>query len=309
MKTAQVLIIGSGPAGYTAAIYTSRAMLAPIMFTGIQAGGQLTTTTEVENFPGYPKGTDGPSMMEDFRNQAEQFGTTIVYESIIKVDFHTKTKMHHVWTDSGAEYQAPAIIISTGAGAKYLGLESEQRLLNKGVSACAVCDGFFYKGKEVAIVGGGDTACEEALYLANLCPQVHMFVRRDVLRASQILQERVAKTNNIIMHWNTEIQEVLGDTEVTGLRLHNNTTNTSSELKIDGLFVAIGHEPNTDIFKDILKLDHQGYIINKPDSSHTGIAGVFACGDVSDKVYRQAITAAGAGCKAALDAERYISAL
>lgn len=309
MKTAQVLIIGSGPAGYTAAIYASRAGLTPTMFTGIQAGGQLTTTTEVENFPGYPKGTDGPSMMEDFRNQAEQFGTTIVYETIAGVNFRTGTGMHHIWTDAGEEYQAPAIIISTGAGAKYLGLESEQRLLNKGVSACAVCDGFFYRGKEVGIIGGGDTACEEAIYLANLCPQVHMFVRRDVLRASQILKERVANTDNITMHWNTEIKEVLGDVEVTGLRLNNNRTNTTSELKVDGLFVAIGHKPNTAIFKDFLDLDGQGYIINEPDSSRTGIAGVFVCGDVSDKVYRQAITAAGAGCKAALDAERYINAL
>lgn len=309
MKTAQVLIIGSGPAGYTAAIYASRAGLAPTMFTGIQAGGQLTTTTEVENFPGYPKGTDGPSMMEDFRSQAEQFGTTIVYETIVRVHFRSGTGIHHIWTDSGEEYQAPAIIISTGAGAKYLGLESEQRLLNKGVSACAVCDGFFYRGKEVGVIGGGDTACEEAIYLANLCPQVHMFVRRDVLRASQILQERVANTENIIMHWNTEIEEVLGELEVTGLRLKNNRTYTTSDLKIDGLFVAIGHKPNTDIFKDVLDLDEQGYIINEPDSSRTGIAGVFVCGDVSDKVYRQAITAAGAGCKAALDAERYINAL
>lgn len=309
MKTAQVLIIGSGPAGYTAAIYASRAGLTPTMFTGVQAGGQLITTTEVENFPGYPKGTDGPGMMEDFREQAEQFGTTIVYETIDRVNFRTGTGMHHLWTDGGEEYQAPAIIISTGAGAKYLGLESEQRLLNKGVSACAVCDGFFYRGKEVGVIGGGDTACEEAIYLANLCPQVHMFVRRDVLRASQVLRQRVADTENIKIHWNTEITEVLGELEVTGLKLNNNRTDTESELQLDGLFVAIGHKPNTDLFKDILDLDAQGYIINEPDSSRTGIAGIFACGDVSDKVYRQAITAAGAGCKAALDAERYINAL
>jgi len=278
----------------------------PILFTGPEPGGQLTTTTEVENFPGYPNGITGPEMMEEFRQQAERFGTEVRYEIISKVDFNTGENYHKLWTESGEELQAYTVIISTGASAKYLGLESEQRLMNKGVSACAVCDGFFFRGKEVAVVGGGDTAAEEATYLAKLCPKVHMLVRRDELRASSIMQQRVFNTENIIVHWNTEAEEILGDESVNGVRVVNNKTGEKTVLPVEGFFVAIGHKPNTDIFKGFLDMDETGYLITKPGTTHTNIPGVFASGDAQDKVYRQAVTAAGTGCMAALDAERYL---
>ncbi len=298
------VIIGSGPAGYTAAIYAARANLEPVLFTGMEPGGQLMTTTDVENFPGYPDGVTGPEMMEDFRKQAERFGTTIRYELISKVDF--SGPVHRLWTEGGEEIQAYTVIISTGASAKYLGLESEQRLLNKGVSACAVCDGFFFKGKEVAVVGGGDTAAEEATYLAKLCPKVHLLVRRDEMRASKIMQQRVFHTPNIIVHWNTEAEEILGEDAVEGVRVVNNKTGEKKVLPVEGFFVAIGHKPNTDIFKDWLDMDETGYIKTKCDSTATNVEGVFAAGDAQDKVYRQAVTAAGTGCMAALEAERYL---
>jgi thioredoxin reductase (NADPH) len=298
------LIIGSGPAGYTAAIYAARANMEPVLYTGEQPGGQLMITTDVENYPGYPDGIMGPEMMEHFKNQAARFGTDIRHELITKVDFSKDT--HHIWTETGHEIEANSVIISTGASAKWLGLESEQRLTNKGVSACAVCDGFFFRGKEVAVVGGGDTAAEEATYLAKLCPKVHLLVRRDEMRASKIMQERVHKMDNIIVHWNTEAEEVLGDTDVVGVRVVNNKTGERTELPIEGFFVAIGHKPNTDIFKDWLDTDDAGYIITKPDTTKTNVEGVFASGDAQDKVYRQAVTAAGTGCMAALDAERYL---
>ncbi|MAT53482.1 MAG: thioredoxin-disulfide reductase [Saprospirales bacterium] len=305
-KTHKCIIIGSGPAGYTAAIYAARANMNPILFTGPEPGGQLTTTTEVENFPGYPNGITGPEMMEEFRQQAERFGTEVRYEIISKVDFNTGENYHKLWTESGEELQAYTVIISTGASAKYLGLESEQRLMNKGVSACAVCDGFFFRGKEVAVVGGGDTAAEEATYLAKLCPKVHMLVRRDELRASSIMQQRVFNTENIIVHWNTEAEEILGEESVNGVRVVNNKTGEKTVLPVEGFFVAIGHKPNTDIFKGFLDMDETGYLITKPGTTHTNIPGVFASGDAQDKVYRQAVTAAGTGCMAALDAERYL---
>ena len=299
------LIIGSGPAGYTAAVYAARAGLKPILYTGMEPGGQLMITTDVENYPGYPDGIMGPQMMEDFRKQAERFGTDIRYEMITKVDF--SGPVHKAWTESGKEIHADSIIISTGASAKWLGLESEQRLTNKGVSACAVCDGFFFRGQEVALVGGGDTAAEEALYLSKLCPKVHMLVRRDELRASKIMQERVFKAENIHVHWNTEVLEILGEQEVEGMRIINNKTKEESTIPIKGFFVAIGHKPNTDIFKDWLKMDSTGYILTQGKSTRTNIEGVFASGDAQDNVYRQAVTAAGTGCMAALDAERYLT--
>lgn len=299
------LIIGSGPAGYTAAVYASRANLAPVLYTGNEIGGQLITTTDVENYPGYPEGVMGPQMMEDFRKQAERFGTEINYEMISKVDF--TGPVHKVWTESGKEIHSDAIIISTGASAKWLGLESERRLANKGVSACAVCDGFFFRGLEVAVVGGGDTAAEEATYLANLCPKVHLLVRRDEMRASKIMQQRVMRAENIEVHWNTEAEEILGTDEVEGVRVVNNKTGEKSVLPVKGFFVAIGHKPNTDIFKNWIDMDETGYIKTKSDSTHTNIEGVFASGDAQDNVYRQAVTAAGTGCMAALDAERYLA--
>ncbi len=299
------LIIGSGPAGYTAAIYAARANLSPVLFTGSEPGGQLMITTDVENYPGYPDGIMGPQMMDDFRKQAERFGTDVRMEMIVKVDF--TGPVHKVWTESGSEIKADTVIISTGASAKWLGLESEKRLTNKGVSACAVCDGFFFKGLEVAVVGGGDTAAEEALYLSKLCPKVHMIVRRDEMRASKIMQQRVLNTENIVMHWNTETQEVLGEEEVTAIRIINNKTREESTIPVNGFFVAIGHKPNTDIFKDWLDMDASGYLITKADRSLTNIDGVFASGDAQDNVYRQAVTAAGTGCMAALDAERYLT--
>ncbi len=301
------VIIGSGPAGYTAAIYAARAGMKPVLYTGKEPGGQLMITTDVENYPGYPDGIMGPQMMEDFKNQAVRFGTEVKMEFISKVDF--TGPVHKVWTESGEEIQAHSIIISTGASAKWLGLESEQTYMSKGVSACAVCDGFFYRGSEVAIVGAGDTAAEEATYLSKLCSTVHMLVRRDEMRASKIMQERVLKAENIKIYWNTETEEILGDDNgVTGCRVKNRVTGETSEIPVKGFFVAIGHKPNTDIFKDWLDMEDSGYLITKPDTAKTNIEGVFASGDAQDHVYRQAVTAAGTGCMAALDAERYLSA-
>lgn len=302
------IIIGSGPAGYTAAIYAARANMKPIMFTGMQPGGQLMTTTEVENFPGYPQGITGPEMMEELKQQAERFGTEIRYEFISKTDF--SGDIHKIWTESGQEIHAHSIIISTGADAKWLGLPSEEKFKNNGVSACAVCDGFFFRGQNVAVVGAGDTAAEEATYLAKLCKTVHLLVRRDEMRASKIMQERVLNTPNLIVHWNTETEEVLGDETdefVAGVRVRNNKTGETTELSVGGFFVAIGHKPNTDIFKGALDMDDAGYLITEGKSSRTNIAGVFASGDAQDNIYRQAVTAAGTGCMAALDAERYLA--
>ena len=302
----KVLIIGSGPSGYTAAIYASRAGLNPVLITGGEPGGQLTTTNDVENYPGYPDGINGPQMMVDFQKQAERFGTDVRYGMVTKVDFSSYP--HTVWTDGGAEIKADSVIISTGASAKYLGLESEKTFANKGVSACAVCDGFFYKGMDVAVVGAGDTAAEEATYLANLCPKVYLLVRRDEMRASKIMQERVLNTPNIEVLWNTEADEVLGDdTGVTGVRALNNKTGDKKELDIKGFFVAIGHEPNTGIFKEYLDMDETGYLNVQSGTSKTNVEGVFATGDASDRVYRQAVTAAGTGCMGALDAERFLA--
>lgn len=305
MEIIKTLIIGSGPAGYTAAIYAARANLNPVMYTGIEMGGQLMQTTDVENYPGYPKGVMGPQMMDDFRQQAERFGTDIRFGYAAKVDFSGKIKK--VWLDGGDEIHAQSVIIATGATAKWLGLESEKRLNGNGVSACAVCDGFFYKDQKVALVGGGDTAAEEALYLSKLCTHVHMLVRKDHLRASKIMQDRVMKTPNITVHWNTETVEVLGDKVVEGVRIVNNITQAESTIAITGFFVAIGHKPNTDIFKGILDMDEQGYLITAPDSTRTKVEGVYAAGDVQDKIYRQAVTAAGSGCMAALEAERWLA--
>lgn len=304
---AKTLIIGSGPAGYTAAIYAARAGLKPIMIEGMQPGGQLMDTTDVENYPGYPDGVNGPQMMVDFRKQAERFETDIRSGFVTKVDL--SGSVHKAWVDDKEEIHAHTIIISTGASAKWLGLESELRLrdLGGGVSACAVCDGFFYRGQDVAIVGAGDTACEEALYLSKVCKSVKMIVRRDEMRASKIMQQRVFDAENIEILWNTETLEVLGDQTVTGARLINNETKEESTIDITGFFVAIGHKPNTDIFKGFLDMDDVGYLKHKPDSTHSNIDGVFISGDAGDKIYRQAVTAAGTGCMAALDAERYLS--
>lgn len=299
------LIIGSGPAGYTAAIYAARANLKPVLYQGIQPGGQLTITTEVENYPGYPDGVQGPDMMIHFEKQAVRMGTDVRYGLATKVDF-TK-EPYKVWIDEEKIIEADAVIIATGASAKWLGLESEQRLNGFGVSACAVCDGFFFRGKDVAIVGAGDTAAEEALYLSKLCANVHMLIRRDQMRASKIMQERVQRTPNIKIHWNTETDEILGETKVDGIRVKNIRTGEKKEIAVAGFFVAIGHQPNSEIFKGWLDMDEAGYIQTVPGSSKTNIAGVFASGDVQDKIYRQAVTAAGSGCMAALDAERYLS--
>lgn len=300
------LIIGSGPAGYTAAIYASRANLKPVLYQGIQPGGQLTITTEVENYPGYANGVQGPEMMVDFEKQAARMGADIRFGLATKVDFSSQP--YKVQIDEGKWIEAHSIIIATGASAKWLGLESEQRLNGFGVSACAVCDGFFFRGKEVAIVGAGDTAAEEALYLSKLCTTVHMFVRRSEMRASKVMQERVLNTPNIKMYWNTETEEILGDKTVTGVRIKNNKTGETQEISINGFFVAIGHQPNSDIFKGVIDMDEAGYIKTIPGSSKTNVEGVFAAGDVQDKIYRQAVTAAGSGCMAALDAERYLGA-
>lgn len=302
------LIIGSGPAGYTAAVYAARADLKPVLYQGMEPGGQLTTTTEVENYPGYPEGRTGPEMMEDFRKQAERFNTDIRNGFVTKVDF--TGPVHKVWVDDEKEIHADAVIISTGASAKWLGLESEQRLRMSGggVSACAVCDGFFYRGQDVAIVGAGDSAAEEATYLAKLCNKVYMIVRRNVFRASKIMEKRVLNTPNIEVIYNSETEEVLGDQAVEGIRIVNNKTGEKTDLNVTGFFLAIGHKPNTDIFKGWLDMDEVGYLKHKPDSTHTNIEGVFVSGDAADKKYRQAVTAAGTGCMAALDAEKYLAA-
>lgn len=300
------LIIGSGPAGYTAAIYASRANLSPVLYTGKEPGGQLTITNDVENYPGYPNGIMGPEMMEDFKNQALRFGTDIRYEMIEKVDF--SGPVHKVWSETGHEMHADAVIIATGASAKWLGLESEQKLMNKGVSACAVCDGFFFRGQEVAIVGAGDTAAEEATYLAKLCKKVHLLVRKDEMRASKIMQERVFKTENLQVHWNTVTEEILGEEGVNGVRVSNTITGEKSILPVTGFFVAIGHKPNTELFESWVQMDENKYIKAVPGRTLTNVEGVFACGDAQDHIYRQAVTAAGTGCMAALDTERYLSA-
>jgi thioredoxin reductase (NADPH) len=302
----KVLIIGSGPAGYTAAIYASRAGLNPVLYTGGQPGGQLTITTDVENYPGYPEGIQGPEMMEDFRKQAERFGTSVRYGVVTSVDFESFPRK--VIVDGQHEVHAETVIISTGASAKWLGIESETRLNGRGVSACAVCDGFFFRGQDVAIVGAGDTACEEASYLANICSKVYMIVRKGEMRASQIMQRRVLNNPKIEVLWNTETEEILGEDEVKGVRVFNNVTKESKELTVTGFFVAIGHQPNTDIFKNIIDMDGNGYIKTIPGSTRTNVEGVFACGDAQDHVYRQAVTAAGTGCMAALDAERFLAA-
>lgn len=301
------LIIGSGPAGYTAAIYASRAGLNPILYQGIQPGGQLTITTEVENYPGYPEGIQGPEMMVHFENQAKRMGADIRYGLATKVDFTSKP--YRVEIDEEKWLEADSIIISTGASAKWLGIESEQRLNGYGVSACAVCDGFFFKGKEVAIIGAGDTAAEEALYLSNICTHVHMIVRKGEMRASKVMQERVLRTKNITVNWHSETDEILGEKKVEGVRIKNTQTGVKTEIPVSAFFVAIGHHPNSDIFKGWLNLDEAGYILTVPGTSKTNIEGVFASGDVQDKIYRQAVTAAGSGCMAALDAERYLGAL
>ena len=301
------IIIGSGPAGYTAAIYAARADLNPVIYTGLEPGGQLTTTTEVDNFPGYPQGVDGPTMMNELKEQAERFGTKVEIDFISKVDFSkNKGGMHKLYTQNGDEIKSKTVIISTGASAKYLGLPSEQRLIGGGVSACAVCDGFFYKDQDVAIVGGGDTAIEEATYLAKICNNVTMLVRKDHFRASKAMQNRLSNYDNIKVLFNHEVMEVMGENVVEGLKIKSNLTNNVSELKITGLFLAIGHSPNTDIFKGIVDMDDSGYILTDKTSTKTNIPGVFAAGDVQDKDYRQAVTAAGTGCMAALDAERYL---
>ncbi len=304
------LIIGSGPAGYTAAIYAARADLKPVVYTGLEMGGQLTTTTEVDNFPGYPEGVDGTALMEDLKKQAERFGTEVRFGMVTKVDLNKEEGgIHKVTVDESKEIEAETVIIATGATARYLGLESEQRLKGGGVSACATCDGFFYRGQDVIVVGAGDTAAEEATYLANICKSVTMLVRKDYMRASKAMQHRVDKTENITVMYNTEIDEVLGDKVVEGVRVFNNKTNNKQDIKVTGVFIAIGHKPNTEIFKDVLDMDEVGYLITKGKSSKTNLPGVFACGDVQDKEYRQAVTAAGSGCMAALDAERYLGAL
>jgi len=304
-KVHHCIIIGSGPAGYTAAIYAARANMQPVLYTGPEPGGQLTITNDVENYPGYPDGVLGPEMMEDFKKQAERFGTVIHYEMISKVDF--SGPVHKLWTESDEELHAHSVIVATGASAKWLGIPSESKLMNKGVSACAVCDGFFFRGKEVAVVGGGDTAAEEATYLAKLCPKVHLIVRRDEMRASKIMQERVMNTSNIEVHWNTVTEEILGEDKVEGVLLKNALSGETHTIQVEGFFVAIGHKPNTDIFKGWLDMDQNGYLKAVPGPTLTNIEGVFVSGDAQDHIYRQAVTAAGTGCMAALDAERYLA--
>lgn len=302
------LIIGSGPAGYTAAIYAARANMKPVLYQGIQPGGQLTITTEVENYPGYPEGIQGPEMMVNFEKQAVRMGADIRYGLATKVDF--TGPVHKVWIDEEKLIEADSVIIATGASAKWLGLESEQRLNGYGVSACAVCDGFFFKGKEVAIVGAGDTACEEALYLSKLASNVHMIVRKgeDGMKASKVMQDRVKATPNIKVYWHSETAEVLGDKKVEAVAIRNSQSGEITNVPVSAFFVAIGHQPNSDIFKGWLDMDEAGYLITVPGTSKTNIEGVFASGDVQDKIYRQAVTASGSGCMAALDAERYLSA-
>jgi len=304
------IIIGSGPAGYTAAIYAARADMKPVMYTGLQMGGQLTTTTEVDNFPGYANGTDGTAMMEDLKNQAERFGTEVRFGMVTEVVLSSEVGgIHEIVVDGSKKIHANTVIISTGATAKYLGLESEQRLIGGGVSACATCDGFFYKGQDVVVVGAGDTAAEEATYLANICRKVSVLVRKDYMRASKAMQHRVNKTENIEVLFNTELDEVIGDNVVDGVRVVHNLTGKKHEISVTGLFIAIGHKPNTELFKGVLDMDDTGYLITEGKTTKTNIPGVFAAGDVQDKEYRQAVTAAGTGCMAALDAERYLGAL
>ncbi len=305
MEHIQCLIIGSGPAGYTAAIYAARAGLKPVMYQGIQPGGQLTITTEVENYPGFPEGIQGPELMVHFEKQASRMGADIRYGLATGVDLSMQP--YKVQIDEEKWVEADVIIISTGASAKWLGIESEQRLNGFGVSACAVCDGFFFRGKEVAIVGAGDTAAEEALYLSKLCSTVHMLIRRDEMKASKVMQQRVKATPNIKVYWNSETDEILGEKTVEAVRIKNNRTGEKTEIPIKGFFVAIGHTPNSEIFKGFINMDEAGYIKTIPGSSKTNVEGVFAAGDVQDKIYRQAVTAAGSGCMAALDAERYLS--
>jgi len=305
MEKTHLLIIGSGPAGYTAAIYASRAGIKPILYQGIQPGGQLTITTEVENYPGYPDGIQGPEMMVHFEKQAARMGADIRYGLVTKIDFNKKP--YTVEIDEEHTIETDVIIICTGASAKWLGIESEQRLNGFGVSACAVCDGFFFKGKEVAIVGAGDTAAEEALYLSKLCTNVHMIVRSDKMRASKVMQDRVLNTANIKVYWNSVTDEILGEQKVNGVRIQNTLTNEKFEVPISGFFVAIGHKPNSDLFKGFIDMDEAGYIKTIPGTTKTNLEGVFAAGDVQDKIYRQAVTSAGSGCMAALDAERYLS--
>lgn len=300
------VIIGSGPAGYTAAIYAARANMTPVLYTGKEPGGQLMITTDVENFPGYPDGVMGPQMMEDLKNQAERFGTKIISEFIVGIK-QEDNGSHTLVSETGEEIAAHTVIISTGASAKWLGLDSEKEFMNKGVSACAVCDGFFFRGTDVAIVGAGDSAAEEALYLSKLCTKVHMLVRRDEMRASKIMQARVKATENIEIHWNTETLEIQGGEEVEGVKVLNNKTQDEKVLDVKGFFVAIGHKPNTDLFKGLLEMDDTGYLITKSGSTHTNVDGIFASGDAQDSIYRQAVTAAGTGCMAALDAERYLT--
>ena len=310
MEQIETLIIGSGPAGYTAAIYAARADLKPVLYTGLEPGGQLTTTTEVENFPGYPDGVDGPSMMLELQKQAERFGTEVRIGHVTNILFSKeKGGQHKITSEDGRKIEAKTIIISTGASAKYLGIPSEQRLIGGGVSACAVCDGFFYKDQEVVVVGGGDTAAEEATYLSKICKNVTVLVRRDVMRASMAMQHRVNKASNIKVLYETEVDEVLGKKIVEGVRIMNNKTGEKKEIKISGIFIAIGHSPNTGIFKGQLEMDKDGYLITKGKSTKTNLPGVFASGDVQDREYRQAVTAAGTGCMAALDAERYLQSL
>lgn len=304
----ECLIIGSGPAGYTAAIYAARADMKPVMYAGPQPGGQLTITTEVENYPGYPDGIIGPEMMENFRKQAERLGTDVRYGMITAVDFSSGKPPYRLVVDEQKEIVADTVIISTGASAKWLGIPSEEKLNGHGVSACAVCDGFFFRGKDVAIVGAGDTACEEASYLAKICNKVYMIVRRDEFRASKAMQHRVQNTPNIEILFNSETDEILGEHKVEGVRVKNNVTGALSEYPIQGFFVAIGHQPNTAVFKPYIDMDETGYIKTIPGTSKTNVEGVFACGDAQDKIYRQAVTAAGSGCMAALDAERYLAA-
>ena len=310
MENVKCLIIGSGPAGYTAAIYAARADLNPVVYTGMEPGGQLTTTTDVDNFPGYPDGIEGPIMMQELQKQAERFGTDVRLGHVTQVELNSENgKMHSVTIDENKIIHAKTIIISTGASAKYLGLPSEKRLIGGGVSACAVCDGFFYKNQEVAIVGGGDTAAEEATYLANICSKVTMIIRRNEMRASKAMQHRVNKTKNIEIMYETEISEVLGDKVVEAVEVISNKTKIKSKIVVSGLFIAIGHKPNTEIFQGQLEMDDLGYILTKGKSTKTNKPGVFASGDVQDNEYRQAVTAAGTGCMAALDAERYIGSL
>jgi thioredoxin reductase (NADPH) len=308
MERIKCLIIGSGPAGYTAAIYAARAELKPILYTGLQMGGQLTLTTEVDNFPGYPNGVDGNQMMSDLKQQAERFGTDIRFGNVTNIEFKNNTIEPHIVTiDDSIKILADTIIISTGATAKWLGLDSEKRLNGFGVSACAVCDGFFFKGQDVIVVGGGDTACEEASYLSKLCNSITMLVRGSEMRASQAMQKRVNTISNINIIYNVEVNEIIGDKTVTGVKTYSKTTNEHEVINATGVFIAIGHTPNTQIFKDKLDMDDHGYLITKDKTTKTNIDGVFACGDVQDNIYRQAVTAAGTGCMASLDAERYLS--